>query len=41
VQREAVRHAYAHGQISNASLRELVAEFDEELAKLEPELENE
>jgi len=41
VQREAVRHSYAYGQISNTSLRELVAELDEELAKLEPALENE
>jgi len=41
VQREAIRHAYARGDISNASLRQLVAELDEELAKLEPGLENE
>jgi len=40
VQREALRDSYARGQISSASLRELVVEVDDELAKLEPELED-
>lgn len=39
VQREAVRHSYVRGQISNTSLRELVAEIDDDLAKLEPRIE--